>query len=215
MLLNERRYEVDRGIVTFIDERRIVPSLDLLIRTAARNYDITLEVAGTPGETETTLTSDPSLPEPDILALLVTGRTLDEMRGEEFEVAQSQVMSHLAGRAGSALSRGLQQATGLSTVRLEPNLIASEADPGARLTVGQDLADDVRLIYSTDLVNSSDQIWVTEYDVTRQFVSRAVRQSDASYRFDFRHDLRFGGLPEPRRTERRARPADRVRLDRG
>jgi outer membrane protein assembly factor BamA len=206
LLLNERRYEVERGIVTFIDERRIVPSLDLLIRTAARNYDITLEVAGTPGETETTLTSDPSLPEPDILALLVTGRTLDEMRGEEFEVAQSQVMSQLAGRAGSSLSRGLQQATGLSTVRLEPNLIASEADPGARLTVGQDLADDVRLIYSTDLVNSSDQIWVTEYDVTRQFVSRAVRQSDASYRFDFRHDLRFGGLPEPRRTERRARP---------
>ena len=42
--------------------------------------------------------------------------------------------------------------------------------------------------------------------MTRQFVSRAVRQSDASYRFDFRHDLRFGGLPEPRRTERRARP---------
>jgi outer membrane protein insertion porin family len=206
LLLNERRYEVERGIVTFIDERRIVPSLDLLIRTAARNYDITLEVAGTPGDTETTLTSDPSLPEPDILALLVTGRTLDEMRGEEFEVAQRQVMSQLAGRAGSSLSRGLQQATGLSTVRLEPNLIASEADPGARLTVGQDLADDVRLVYSTDLVNSSDQIWVAEYDVTRQFVSRVVRQSDASYRFDFRHDLRFGGLPEPRRTERRARP---------
>ena len=206
LFLNERRYEVERGIVTFIDERRIVPSLDLLIRTAARNYDISLEVTGTPGDTETTLSSDPSLPEPDILALLVTGRTLDEMRGEEFEVAQSQVMSHLTGRAGSALGRGLQRATGLSTVRLEPTLIASEADPGARLTVGQDLADDVRLIYSTDLVDGSDQIWVTEYDVTRQFVSRAVRQSDASYRFDFRHDLRFGGAPEPRRSERRARP---------
>ena len=161
------------------------------------------------------LTSDPSLPEPDILALLLTGRTLDEMRGEEFEVAKSQVMSHLAGRAGSALSRGLQQATGLSTVRLEPNLIASETNPGARLTVGQDLADDVRLIYSSDLADSSDQIWVTEYDVTRQFVSRAVRQSDASYRFDFRHDVRFGGLPEARRTERRVRPADRLGLDRG
>ena len=143
LLLNERRYEVDRGIVRFIDERRIVPSLDLLIRTAARNYDITLEVTGAPGETETMLTSDPSLPEPDILALLITGRTLDEMRGEEFEVAKSQVMSQLAGRAGSALSRGLQQATGLSTVRIEPNLIASETNPGARLTVGQDLADDV------------------------------------------------------------------------
>ena len=205
LLLNERRYEVERGNVTFIDERRIEPTLDLRMRTSAQNYDITLEVTGTAGDTETTLTSEPSLPEPDILALLVTGRTLDEMRGEEFEVAKSQVMSQLAGRAGSALGRSLQQATGLSTVRLEPNLIASETDPGARLTVGQDLTDEVRLVYSTDLVNSSDQIWVAEYDVTRQFVSRAVRQSDASYRLEFRQDVRFGGLPEPRRTERRAR----------
>ena len=161
------------------------------------------------------MTSDPSLPEPDILALLVTGRTLDEMRGEEFEVAQSQVMSHLAGRAGSSLSRGLQQATGLSTVRLEPNLIASEADPGARLTVGQDLADDVRLIYSTDLVNSSDQIWVTEYDVTRQFVSRAVRQSDAQLpvRLPSRCAVRWASRAAAYRAPRS--PADRIRLDRG
>ena len=35
------------------------------------------------------------------MAMLVTGRTLDEMRGEEFEVAQEQVLSYLAGRVGS------------------------------------------------------------------------------------------------------------------
>ena len=37
------------------------------------------------------------------MALLVTGRTLDEMRGEEYEVAQEQVLSYLAGRVGSTL----------------------------------------------------------------------------------------------------------------
>ncbi|HEX5107881.1 MAG TPA: translocation/assembly module TamB domain-containing protein [Vicinamibacterales bacterium] len=201
--LNQRRYEVDRGIVRFIDDRRIVPSMDVVMRTSTRNYEITLQVMGTPGDTETTMTSEPSLAEPDIMALLVTGRTLDEMRGEELEVAKRQMMSQLAGTATSRIGRGLERATGLSSVRLEPNLIASETDPGARLTVGQDLSDDVRLIYSTDLANSSDQVWVAEYDVTRQFVSRAVRQSDASYRLDLNHDLRFGGAPEPRRADRR------------
>ena len=63
----------------------------------------------TPGDTETTLTSDPSLPEPDIMALLVTGRTLDEMRGEEYDVAREQVLSYSPGasaRRSAAASSG-------------------------------------------------------------------------------------------------------------
>ena len=198
--LNERRYAVERGVITFIGERRIQPSFDLLLNTSARNYDITIAVSGLPGETETTLTSDPTLPEPDIMSLLVTGRTLEEMRGEEFEVAREQMLSYLAGRVGSQLGRGLQRATGLDTVRIEPNLIANETDPSARLTVGEDIADDLELIYSTNLTDSSDQIWVVEYDVTRRFQTRGVRQSDNSYRFDIRHDVRFGGRPAPRRS---------------
>jgi autotransporter translocation and assembly factor TamB len=189
--LNERRYEVDRGIITFVDERRIFPSFDLQLHTRASNYDITIAVTGTPGDTQTTLTSDPTLPEPDIMAMLVTGRTLDEMRGEEYEVAREQVLSYLTGRVGSSLGRGLQRATGLSEVRIEPTVIANEADPSARLTLGQDLTDQVKLVYSTNLTDSNDQIWVAEYDVTRRFKARGVRQSDATYRFDFQHDVRL------------------------
>jgi outer membrane protein assembly factor BamA len=200
--LNERRYEVDRGIITFVDERRIFPSFDLELHTTASNYDITIAVTGTPGDTKTTLTSDPTLPEPDIMAMLVTGRTLDEMRGEEYEVAREQVLSYMAGRVGSSLGRGLQRATGLSEVRIEPTVIANEADPSARLTLGQDLTDQLKLVYSTNLTDSNDQIWVAEYDVTRRFKARGVRQSDASYRFDFQHDVRFGGQASPRRQAR-------------
>jgi outer membrane protein assembly complex protein YaeT len=200
--LNERRYQVEHGDITFLGERSIQPSFDLLLNTTARNYDITIAVTGTPGDTETTLTSDPTLPEPDIMALLATGRTLEEMRGEEFEVAQEQVLSYLAGRVGSQLGRGLERATGLSTVRIEPNLIANETEPSARLTVGQDLTDDLELVYSTNLTDSSDQVWVVDYDVTRRFQTSAVRQSDNSFRFDVRHDVRLGGRPAPRRMER-------------
>jgi outer membrane protein assembly complex protein YaeT len=200
--LNERRYEVERGVISFVDERRISPSFDLRLNTTVGDYDVMIAVTGTPGDTETTMTSAPTLPEPDIMALLVTGRTLDEMRGQEYEVAQAQVLSYLAGRVGSSLGRGLQQATGFSEVRIEPTLIANETDPSARLTVGQDVTDDFKLVYSANLTDSNDQIWVAEYDVTRRFQTRGVRQEDSSYRLDFRHDVRFGGVPEPRRTAR-------------
>ncbi len=69
--LNERRYETERGVITFADERRIFPTFDLRLNTTAGAYDITIAVTGTPGDTQTTLTSDPTLPEPDIMAMLV------------------------------------------------------------------------------------------------------------------------------------------------
>ena len=202
ILLNERRYHAERGVITFADERRILPTFDLRLATRADDYDVTVTVTGTPGNTETTLTSVPSLPEPDIMARLVTGRTLDEARGEEFEIARDQVLSSLAGRLGSSLGRGLQQATGFSEVRIEPILIANEADPAARLTVGQNLTHDLKVVYSTNLADSNDQIWVLEYELTRRFQARAVWEDDGSYRVDLRRDVRFGGRPEPVSRER-------------
>jgi outer membrane protein assembly complex protein YaeT len=203
LTLNARRYEVERGIVTFVDERRILPSIDLVLNTKASNYDVRIAVAGTPRHTETNWTSEPPLPEPDIMALVLTGRTVDQMRGEESEVARVQALSYLTGRVGSRFGRGLERATGISEVRIEPVLIANETDPTARLTVGQNVTEQVKLVYSTNLTDSNDQIWVAEYDVTRRFEMRGVRErDDDSYRLDFRHDLRFGGDPAPRRQLR-------------
>ena len=202
--LNARRYEVERGMITFVDDRRIVPSVDLVLNTRASNYDVRIAVTGTTGKTETTWTSEPSLPEPDVMALVVTGRTVDEMRGEESEVARVQALSYLTGRVGSKFGGGLERATGISEVRIEPVLIANETDPTARLTIGQNLTDQLKLVYSTNLTDSNDQIWVVEYDVTRRFQMRGVRErDDDSYRADFRHDVRFGGDPAPRRESRR------------
>ena len=200
--LNERTFEIERGHVTFIEDRRIYPSFDLVMNTSAHHYDITLGVSGEPGNTETTLTSNPPLPEPDIMAMLVTGRTLDQMRGEEYDVAREQVLSYLTGRVGSTIGRSVERATGFDVVRIDPQLIANEADPGARLTVSEDIDDDLTLTYSVDLADSDNQIWMATYDVTRRFQTRAVRQNDNSYRVDFRHDIRRGGRPEPRRVPR-------------
>ena len=56
-----------------------------------------------------------------------------------------------------------------------------------------------------DLADSDDQIWMATYDVTRRFQTRAVRESDNSYRVDFRHDIRRGGQPGASPRSSRAR----------
>jgi outer membrane protein assembly complex protein YaeT len=204
LYLTERRYLVERGVITFTNEQKIEPSLDILARTTVDDYEVSLLIQGGGAERmETTVTSDPPLPEPDIIALLLTGRTLEEARDSGVEVAQEQVFSLLAGSLGSSVATGLQNVTGLSQVRLEPNLIANEADPSARLTIGQDITRKLSLVYSMNLTDSSDQIYVAEYDLTRRFITRAIKQEDNSYRMEFRHDIQFGGeSPEQSRAKR-------------
>ena len=192
--LNERNYLIDRGVITFVNENRIQPSLDLLAHTQASGYDITLQIQDEAGKIKTMLTSDPPLGEVDIVAVLLTGRTLEEVRGEEMNVAKDQVFSYLAGRAGQTLSQQAQR-LGLTTLRIEPSLIAPEANPTARLTAGQAIARNLELIYSLDLANAGNQIWIGEYDIGKRFVTRGIKQEDNSFRFEFRHDLRFGGAP--------------------
>jgi len=62
LTLQERRYEVSRGIITFTSDRRIEPTLDIQAATKASNYDITLQISGPPGDTKTQLTSSPCCP---------------------------------------------------------------------------------------------------------------------------------------------------------
>jgi outer membrane protein assembly complex protein YaeT len=194
--LSERRYFVERGVISFVNETRIEPALDILARTRVSGYDIELNLAGGPGDLSATFTSDPPLSQPDIVSVLVTGRTLDQMQGAELNVAREQVLSYVFGRAAGRLSRQAQQTLGLSQVRIEPALISPESNPGARLTVGQDLTDFLRLIHSMNLADSRDQIQVLEYNLTRRFLTRSTRQADNTYRLEFNHDLRFGGRRE-------------------
>lgn len=208
--LGGRNYLVDRGAVTFANQNKVEPILDVLGHTRAGGYDINLQARGTVGgktandRLDTTFTSDPPLPQADIISLLVSGRRLADLRGSESQVAQDQALSYLSGNLASSFSRQANRALGFNLPRIDPGLIADEAEPTARLTLGQDATEKLGLVYSINLRNSADQIWVGRYDITPRFQTRAVKQSDNSFRFQFQHNIEFGGVkpPESSRAKR-------------
>jgi len=205
LFLNERTYLIERGIVSFNNESKIEPELDILATTEVRPYQISLQLSGTLADLKTELSSDPPLAEPDILSVLVTGRPLSELEGSGLAVAREQAGALLSSQAAGLVSRRARETLRLSQVRIDPSFINPEANPGARLTIGQELSNRLQLIYSMNLVNGGEQIYIVRYDVTRRFQTEATRQSDESYRFDLRHDLRFGGYGPGRPAARQAR----------
>ncbi len=193
IVLNQKTYYISRGNVTLTNQMYMEPELNIQALTRAGDYDITLLLTGTPDKLATSLTSEPPLSEADILSLLLTGKTASETRGREFQTAQTQALSLIAGQAGEEITREARQALHLSTLRIDPGLASSVYDAGARLTIGEDITRNFSLAYSMNLTNANDQTWAAQYNVVRNLWTQATMQQDNSYRFEFRHDLRLGG----------------------
>ncbi len=198
IILNQRPYYINRGVITLSNQAYIEPDLDIEAETRVASYDITLRLTGKPEKLTTALSSEPALSEPDITSLLLTGKTLSETQGREAQIVRTQALSLLAGQAGEEVAKEARQVLHLSTFRIDPGLIASESDPGARLTLGDDITRDFSLAYSMNLMNGGDQIWIAEYDFPARLTAQATRQQDDSYRFELRQDLQFGGASRRR-----------------
>jgi outer membrane protein assembly complex protein YaeT len=200
----DHTYYIERGTVRFLDAPTITPELDIHAYTRSGDYTVNLGLTGELKDVTTTFTSDPPLSRDDVIAVLVTGKTLSENRGVDVRSLESYAL--LTGAMNASLSSRMHRTLGVSRVSIQPGAVAAESNPGTRITITQDFTRTLRLMYSMNLSDSNDQIWVTEYDLSRHFTTRAVKQSDNTYRGEFRHDIRFGG-PSTEESAARGVPA--------
>src|SRR6185295_9695333 len=71
-------------------------------------------------------------------------------------------------------------------------LIASETNPGSRLTAGKQVRRDVDVVFSQDLSDSGDFTWIVAYRPRRNVEVRLVSDDNNDRLYDFRHDVTFG-----------------------
>ena len=160
IILNNRSYFLDRGSITLTDQTRIRPELDLQAQTKAHDYQIILELTGTPDKLTTTLRDESQvLTERQIISLLLTGKTDTDTQdtgangtSTAGSTMKTQALSLLAGQAGEQLTREARQALRLSTFRIDPGMIQSESETaGPRLTLGDDITSKLGILYSMSL----------------------------------------------------------------
>ena len=199
-----RVYEIDTGVVDLVDPAGIEPRLTLTARTRAGDYDITLEARGGADDLTTELTSDPPLPEADVVSVLVTGRTRERAsaapvagaREQALGLVSNELLGQVSEGVGLDVRVGREAADSGGNIRFDSSLIATELNPGTRLTVGRDLSRQVRLIVSRDL-RESDLAWIVDY-LPRNDVELRAFFNDANERaYEFRHALSLGAPAVP------------------
>jgi autotransporter translocation and assembly factor TamB len=75
------RLEITEGFVYFNPEDPFNPGLDLQGRSLIRDYTVRVYVYGTANAPEAVFSSEPALPQEDIITLLATGTTREELLG--------------------------------------------------------------------------------------------------------------------------------------
>lgn len=198
IFFNDNEFNVSRGALTFTDPRRTAAVMNFAADATVRDFAVTVEASGPlDGRQTVRFSSDPPLPQADILALLAMGQTLNEMAGGNASASATRVGALSASKVLSqALEDTLQERTnrlfGLQRFSVDPFLAGGGRDPGARITLGRRLGKNLSLTYITD-VGSEDpgQIVVVEVKVTDGVSAVATREPDGSFAIDFKLRKRF------------------------
>lgn len=156
-----RKFEIERGRITFTGADRINPILDVVGRHDVSDYAITLHVEGESRRPRLTFSSTPDLPDEDILSLLAFGKTIDRLSGSE----QTALSAQGAAIAGNILSGILEKRVG-NTLGLD----TLEVDVGDELGTGsvrggRYVTQDLFLSYERQLGEQSGNTVEVEYSL--------------------------------------------------
>jgi translocation and assembly module TamB len=192
---NGTTYHLERGDILFANPVRIEPVVNVEASARVRDYDITLGFHGTPDKLNVTYRSEPPLPSADIIALLAFGRTRQEgeiqaEQGSQAATEQSFAVTAsnaILGEAlNSAVSSRVQKLFGISRIKIDPNLGGTEENPNARLTIEQQISNNVTVTYLTNLGQTAQQVLQVEYNINKSVAIVALRDYTGVLAIDVR-----------------------------
>jgi len=192
------QYSIDSGEILFVNPSRIEPLVNLHLRTRVRGVEVSLNINGPLNKTTVTYRSDPPLPFSDIVALLATGRaptTSPGLVGARSQFAQSWEQAGAGALVSQAitspLAGRLQRFLGVSRLKIDPSVRGVDNTPEARLTLEQQLSQDLTVVYITNLTRTQQQTIRLEWDFTRNWSALAVREANGLFGVDFLYKRQF------------------------
>jgi translocation and assembly module TamB len=195
------RYDIQRAIITLPPRADAPPVINLQAQSDIRGYRVTVTMSGPlAGGLQTTATSDPPLPQADVIALITTGNLSGGPEGTS-TLAQTGLGTATSLLTDTLINAPVQRATdklfGLNRFEFDP-VIAGRGgqSPTARLTVGRQVNRNLAITYSTNVTGEPNQVVAVEYRVSDRlsFIAQYQQGSTDTLRSgsnNFNFELRF------------------------
>jgi translocation and assembly module TamB len=113
-----RTFTVERGLVSFSGQERIDPELDLRLLCKLEEMRFWVEFGGTLQKPQLALTSDPEMPEGDIMSVLLFGRPLNELNSDQVQLVRQRATDLVTLYGTAQLEAQLAQQLGMDIVAI-------------------------------------------------------------------------------------------------
>ena len=182
-----RTFTVERGGVDFDGEDVLDPALDFALTTRLDGADYDIAFGGTLQRPTLTLSSEPELPEGDIMAVLLFGRPLDELSGDQENVVRDRATDLVTAFGTAQLEARLARQLKVDMVTLRRGGGAEGADA---LVIGKYLHQKVLLKYEQVLDEWAAFVVNLEYFLSRRFKLETMisRQAQSAATLDWSLD---------------------------
>ncbi|MDZ7663946.1 MAG: translocation/assembly module TamB domain-containing protein [Desulfotignum sp.] len=186
VVYQKRQFDIEKGVIDFVDPFRIDPKITLQANTAIRKWVIYMDVSGKTDNLRFKLYSHPAETHEDILSLLIIGKTTKELGG-----GGGSYTGILADKASEMISKEVASSTPLDSFALGYD---ESGDQGGSVsvTMGKKLSERLEVIYSMD---TQDQETVhtnaAEYKMLENVILRAFNDSKGDFGTEITLKLEF------------------------
>ena len=198
--LEGNQYEIARGTINFDNPRKTSPYFNFEAETQVRDYDISIVIHGPLDQLKMTFQSEPPLSTANIVSLLAAGQTEQEILGTNTGAATSSgtlaafgAGTLLTNTLGAAVQNQASRLFGIDRFSIDPFVDDNlSRDPGARITLGKQITQELGISYISSLANSfQEQTVVVEYQLTDWLTAVGTSQTDGTVAIDFKLRKRF------------------------
>jgi translocation and assembly module TamB len=195
-----KKYTVTEGVVKFQNPTSIDPVVDLGLETRANGITVDLAVKGPVDHLKLTYTSDPPMQFSDMVSLLATGKvssTTDPVLAAQQSPAPQQSFAQTGASAilnqsvAAPVSGQLQRLFGVTSLKIDPQIIGPESIPQAQMALEQQITKDLSFTYIQDLTSSNPQVIRIEWAMTPVWSAIATREPDGEFGVDLYYKWRF------------------------
>jgi hypothetical protein len=185
-------FNVKKGVFDFINPYKIEPTIDIQSDVTVREWTIFLKISGTPDALRFDMTSDPPEREEDIISLLISGKTTQELIAGEGGSSLSPKQM-LADVLSETVQKDIKDATGLDVVVLEYSEAKdTETSDELKVTLGKELSRRVTVKYDVQTKNAKViRKVITEYKFLEKLIMNAFQDTEGHYGGGIQFRLEF------------------------
>jgi translocation and assembly module TamB len=192
-------YEITRGLIYLPARLGADPVLNIEAQAVIRGYRVTTLLEGPLSHPQTNVSSEPALPQADVVSLILTG-TLSSTDTSTSVLAQSGLGTAASLLTDALINAPVSKATnklfGLSRLEISPVIGGTGSTPTARLTAARRISKDLVITYSTNIASDPNQVIAVEYRLSNRlsFVAEYEQGSTrnlSTRRNNFSFEIRF------------------------